>query len=51
MAFVSFNSLFTSFDRAKSFIILTKKPLSSLSFIREKEIILYLSLEEKNNLK
>ena len=51
MASTSFNFLFTSSDRAESPIILTKKPLSSLSLIRKKGIVLYLSLEEENNLK
>ena len=51
MASTSFNSLLTSSDRAKSPIILTKEPLSSLPLIREKGIVLYPSLEEENNLK
>ena len=51
MASISFNSLFTSSNRAKFPTILIKKPLFSLPLTREKEIVLYLSLEEKNNLK
>ena len=51
MVFISFNSLLTSSDRAESLIILIKEPLSSLPLTRKKEIVLYLSLEEKNNLK
>ena len=51
MAFISFNSLFTSSNRVESSIILIKEPLSSLPFIREKGIVFYTSLEEENNLK
>ena len=51
MISISFNSLFTFSDRAESSAILIIKPPSSLPFTKEKEIVLYLNLEEKNNLK